>query len=96
MLFGETRQDAARRKLAEELGLVSRSLRERGTYDVFLERMHAITTVFDTTVDTAAMVVLDAQSTEARWLTLEAWLKKRLPAFVRERLVEMKNRYERH
>lgn len=87
VLFGETREIAARRKLEEECGLVATQLQEVGTFDLFLNiaqdaRVHSITTLFKVQVARESTIRLDQQSDEARWLTPSEWLKYKLHFFV--------------
>ena len=92
--FGETRQAADIRKLKEECGLVAENVTEVGTYDVILDmpnmkgQSHGITTLFFAHVATDSPIVLDAQSLEADWQTLEAWMKERLHSFIRNNLAK--------
>lgn len=88
VLFGETREDAARRKLEEECGLVATEFQEAGTFDIFLEigrdaRVHSITTLFKARVVRGNSIRLDHQSSEACWLAPQAWLERELHPFVR-------------
>ena len=87
VLFGEQREDAARRKLEEECGLVATQFQEAGTFDLLLDIgedkcAHFITTLFKVQVARETNIRLDQQSHEARWLTREEWLEKELPPFV--------------
>jgi colanic acid biosynthesis protein WcaH len=87
--FGETRETAARRKLAEECSLVATSLRERGTFDLMLDdgAVHSISTLFDAMVEPGP-VRLDAQSSEADWRPAGVWLRETLHPFVRRMMAE--------
>jgi len=88
--FGETREEAASRKLKEECGLTALRLSELGTLDVILPLpkpgtlSHGITTLFAASVPNMGVPVLDSQSSEARWRTRAEWLAEPLPGFVRE------------
>lgn len=93
VLFGESRRDAAKRKLEEECGLFSTRIREIGTFDVFFdigqhERAHAITTLFKVRVGTSDEMRLDHQSSDARWLTPRKWLEFELHPFIYKQLKE--------
>jgi len=77
----ELRATAARRKLAEECGLVPTSARELGTFDILLPEAHAISTVFELRVETTE-VRLDAQSSRFAWRSRAAWLATALHPFV--------------
>lgn len=91
--FLESRSQAAARKLLEECGLTALDFNELGTYDVILEikdqplPSHAITTLFQATVETSGPLVLDYQSQDARWRKPEEWLSDALPDFVQQRLL---------
>ena len=93
VLFGELRRDAARRKLQEECGLFSTRFEEIGTFEVFLEivpdkRVHSITTLFKVQLGTRPEIRLDNQSSEACWLAPREWLRRKLHAFISERIGE--------
>lgn len=87
--FGETRANAALRKLREECGLRAVSARELGTFDLFLgtedvdQKSHAITTVFRLEVDDDTALMLDDQALTACWRSKQEWLGQDLHAFVR-------------
>ena len=96
VLFGELRRDAAKRKLGEECGLSSAKFEELGTFDVFLDlpanrRAHSITTLFRVQTGCTPTIRLDHQSSDARWLSPQQWLKHRLHSFVAGRLEERSN-----
>lgn len=87
VLFGEKREDAARRKLKEECGLVATQFQEIGTFDLFLdigqnERVHSITTLFKIQVESGVEIRLDQQSQEARWFTPDERSKYGLHPFI--------------
>lgn len=87
--FGETRAEAALRKLREECSLEAINARELGTFDLFLElgdetqKSHAITTVFRLDVTDSAAVTLDEQAVTASWRSKQEWLRHDLHPFVR-------------
>lgn len=85
--FGETRLEAANRKLREECSLEAARVSELGTFDLLLGledggRSHAITTVFRMDVDARADVLLDDQGSAAVWRAKEGWLNQDLHPFV--------------
>jgi colanic acid biosynthesis protein WcaH len=87
VLFGEKREDAARRKLEEECGLVAAQFEEIGTFDLFFdigqnESVHSITTLFKVQVARESNIRLDHQSDAARWLTPDEWLECGLHPFI--------------
>lgn len=91
--FGESRLEAARRKLRQECGLSGGRIREVGTFDVLLPieetpgLSHGISTVFEIELDECRPeVLLDEQSSRAEWLSPESWETARLPDFVRHLL----------
>ena len=77
--FGETRLEAARRKLHDECGVEIDSIVETGTFDCLLpvrkDLSHGVTTVF-TVVAHSEGVAVDAQSTEFSWRSKAAWLRE--------------------
>ncbi len=92
VLFKETRQQAATRKLQEECGLKPVFVREVGTYDLILplpgegEISHGITTLFHINVGDETAVTVDSQSASAEWREPEAWLTEDLHDFVRSHI----------
>jgi ADP-ribose pyrophosphatase YjhB (NUDIX family) len=77
----ERREDAARRKLAEECGLQALALEDWGTHDLIFDgdvpeegASHAITTLFGVRVAAGATVALDAQSAAFDWRAPARWL----------------------
>ena len=91
VLFGETRADAARRKLQEECGLAGSKFVEIGTFDLIFEsvqspKIHSITTLFSACVQRPDDLLLDDQSLEACWLEPRQWLERDLHPFVLSRL----------
>jgi colanic acid biosynthesis protein WcaH len=90
--FGETRVDAAQRKLAEECGLRAVNLEELWTADVILplesntSSSHGITTLYAITVQRSSQVSLDDQAVDFAWKKAVAWEKESLHPFVRETL----------
>ncbi len=85
--YGETRIDAAERKLKEECGLAIFKMEEFGTFDVILplpegNKSHAITTVF--VMHTSGKnVVIDSQSNAYKWDSFENWSCKVLHPFIK-------------
>jgi ADP-ribose pyrophosphatase YjhB (NUDIX family) len=77
--FGETRLEAARRKLREECGLEIHSIVETGTFDCLLpvrkHLSHGVTTVF-TIVTDSEEVAVDAQTARFSWRSKAAWLRE--------------------
>lgn len=88
--FLETREQAAKRKLKEECGLEALQVKEMGTYDVILDmpddanQSHGITTLFNIGVMKQGDVILDAQSLDSEWRTLEEWLYEPLHFFIKQ------------
>jgi ADP-ribose pyrophosphatase YjhB (NUDIX family) len=86
--FGETREQAALRKLREECGLRSDGASELLTADLLLEdgrgsRSHGVTTVFRIDVpDTAAEIIIDEHSICAEWRSVAGWGAEDLHPFV--------------
>jgi colanic acid biosynthesis protein WcaH len=88
VLHGETREAAARRKLAEECGLAARRVDELRTADLIFTdadgdvASHGVTTLFRALVDVTD-VRLDAQSAAHAWRAPREWLREPLHPFVR-------------
>jgi len=86
--FGETRVEAAVRKLYEEAQLAADEVRELATFDLILGNdntsSHGITTVYQMCVSRASEVVLDRQSDAAQWRSREQWLRDGLHPFVQQ------------
>jgi ADP-ribose pyrophosphatase YjhB (NUDIX family) len=88
--FGETRLQAAVRKLRDECGLEASAIEEIATFDVILElpaagtSSHGITTLVRMRVGAPRTCRLDSQSTQAAWRTPGEWAEERLHAFVRK------------
>ena len=87
VLFGETREEAARRKLLEECGLVATRLLELSTFELFFNiapgaLVHSITTLFKVQVGCESTVRVDCQSDEACWRTAREWLQGDLHQFI--------------
>lgn len=85
--FGETRIDAAKRKLKEECGLEVIKMTEYGTYDLMLtftndSEWHAITTLFVVSLK-SQNVVLDSQSKSFKWNSPTNWNSEVLHPFVK-------------
>lgn len=78
ILFGESRKDAAIRKLNEECGIISESPAEWKTLDIFLPDneenyiSHGISTFFIFNV-LQRVVQLDDQSSEYAWKSCKEW-----------------------
>lgn len=78
IMFGETRKDAAIRKLKEECGIIANSPVEWKTFDVFLQdneehyTSHATSTFFIFNVH-QSQVKLDAQSSGFAWKISKEW-----------------------
>lgn len=86
--FGETRHDAAVRKLHEECGLTPASLREIGTFDLILDLhetnniSHGITTLFLVEWNGNGEVRLDEQSDQFEWHKVNDWMAMTLHPFI--------------
>ena len=88
--LGETRRQAAIRKLKEECNLTPSLIEEIGTYDLILDVAgkktisHGITTLFHIHIlDKAkASLSLDEQSETGKWMTLLEWKKIGLHPFI--------------
>jgi 8-oxo-dGTP diphosphatase len=92
--FGEKREDAAKRKLKEECGLVATTFQEIGTFDLFFNigqdvRVHSITTLFRAHIARDNEIQIDHQSLKARWLSPHEWLKNKLHPFIYKQLKDM-------
>jgi len=90
--IGETRKDAAIRKLNEECGIQSSEAEELKTYDLFLpldanEISHAITTVFRFKIKRSE-IILDHQSEDYSFRPANDWAKVLTNEFL---LREIKN-----
>jgi colanic acid biosynthesis protein WcaH len=98
VLFNETREQAARRKLYEECGLNPKTVNETGTFDMLLpltgtdQISHGITTLFHVTVGRDSQVTIDDQSIGAEWRLPEEWLKEDLHDFIKTNLIIEKNK----
>ncbi len=88
VLYLETRQQAALRKLRDECGIHAVCVDEVGTYDVMLDdrekgfTCHGITTLFAIHVNGAGDITLDAQSAAYDWRTPDRWRQEPLHDFV--------------
>lgn len=71
--FGESRLEAARRKVKEECGLDVAHLRELATFDLFFEtsgtKFHDVTILFKTVVTSQSPVRTDCQSKDYGWFS---------------------------
>lgn len=80
--LGETRQNAAIRKLREECQLATHTEpKELTTQDLIFHQsdgsvIHSISTVFEVSVASGAEVTLDAQSSAYKWETAAYWKKQ--------------------
>ena len=97
VLFGESREEAAKRKLMDECGLVATQFDEIGTHDLFFDiahgvRLHSVTTVFMAKVARESNIQLDSQSLEAKWLSASEWLKYELHPFIRLLIDQFKDK----
>jgi ADP-ribose pyrophosphatase YjhB (NUDIX family) len=85
VLFGEKREDAAKRKLLEECNLKANDFKKIGNFEFFFDiadkKYHNIATLFEVTVDSSE-VALDEQSSDYKWLKPEEWLKYNLSDFI--------------
>jgi ADP-ribose pyrophosphatase YjhB (NUDIX family) len=87
VLFGERREEAAKRKLEEECGITATRFQEIGTFDLLFQInpdvcIHSITTLFKVRVVRGSKIRLDHQSDDARWLCSADWAKYELDSFV--------------
>lgn len=83
VLIGEKREDAVKRKLAEECGLLAKKIQEIGTYDLFFDPfIHSITSLFKVNVAESEDVQIDSQSYYAKWLNPSEWLDFKLHPFI--------------
>ena len=91
--YGETRLEAAKRKLREDCGLEAIAAEELGTFDVLLDEgdsniyVHGITTMFFILIVSERQFQLDAQSLTAEWRLPEQWKSEVLHPFVRNNLI---------
>lgn len=69
--IGETRLDAAKRKLREECGVDAMDMNEIGSFDLFFDvgnvQCHDVTIVFKMELPVGTPIVTDHQSTDYRW-----------------------------
>lgn len=94
VFFGESREDAALRKLYIECGLKSKTCQELGTYDLILPLFnknfsHAITTVYQVETD-SQYISLDSSSEKAEWRSQSEWLQENLNPFVKNIIYKVK------
>lgn len=87
VFIGETRENAAKRKLEEECGLTGMQFDEVGTFDLIFNItedicVHSITTLFRVQVAKESSIRLDYQSFKACWLTPSEWLQYELHPFI--------------
>lgn len=88
--FGESRVEAAKRKLKEECGLLADELVEFGTKDLILHNSdgslsHAITTIY--CIRASGGVVLDSQSDEYKYASRRYWLEADIDQFLKDTLI---------
>ena len=73
--FGETRLDAARRKVKEECGLDVSDLIEVATFDLFFKtadmNYHDVTILFKTVVSSKSEITTDNQARDYGWFSPE-------------------------
>ena len=71
--IGETRFEAARRKLREECGIQAPELKELGSFDLFFDvghiQHHDVTIVFKLELSHAIPIVTDHQSSDYGWFS---------------------------
>lgn len=86
--IGETRLDAARRKLREECALDSPALRELTSRDLFFDtpngRHHDVTIVFCLDVTDCVNIITDAQSSAYQWFEQDSCRGLNLHPYVEE------------
>jgi colanic acid biosynthesis protein WcaH len=94
VLFGESRNEAAKRKLREECSLVAKDYQEVGTYELFFNlssglnaKIHSITTLYKAQIASTDSLSLDEQSVESLSLTPSEWLDNDLSQFVKDVLL---------
>jgi colanic acid biosynthesis protein WcaH len=98
VLYGENRENAAKRKLYEECFLTSENIRQVESFEFIFKgsankTYHNIATMFEVTVDNAdQQVALDEQSTEYSWKTAAEWLEMPLSEFMRDVLENKTNK----
>ncbi len=92
---GETRLDAAVRKLQEECGLSAAQINEWKTMDVFLKNTaenylsHAVSTFFLINVSVTS-IKLDSQSSMAHWASIAEWQTEISNPIINNILTEIK------
>lgn len=88
VMFGESRKDAAIRKLKEECGIENNAPQEWKTFDIFLEdkeenyMSHGISSFFIFHVDSKS-IMLDNQSSQYEWNGKLEWLNKLNNTFIK-------------
>lgn len=96
VLHGEHRNKAAKRKAKEECGIIAGQLVEWKTVDIFLQdneekySTHGISTIFLLST-VHAEVVLDEQSSQYAWKSIEQWNQNVLSDFMIDILEEFSN-----
>jgi len=69
VLKRELLEEAVRRKAMEELGIEVKIERQVVTYNIILEKLHAIVIVFLVTMEEAAPIKLDSQHSAYKWIS---------------------------
>jgi ADP-ribose pyrophosphatase YjhB (NUDIX family) len=88
--FGETRLEAARRKVKEECGLDVTELTEVATFDLFFKtaemNYHDVTILFKTVVSSKSAIKTDNQARDYGWFASEKFASLDLHPYVRVNL----------
>ena len=73
--FGETRLEAARRKVNEECGIDLINFNEVATFDLFFQvaeiQYHDVTILYKTVISSNSQIKIDTQAREYGWFTLK-------------------------
>jgi len=90
--IGETRLEAARRKLREECGIEGVELKELGSFDLFFDlghvQHHDVTIIFKLELPQAIAIVTDHQSSDYGWFSREDCRELGLHAYVKRNIHE--------